>query len=247
MDLQNVLAVASKDFAVTRRRKSIMGYTIGLPFLLFVSFSLLMQNQIQTAAPSGALPTTIGIGFEALVYVFVILAATIPTTIAAYSIVGEKTEKSLEPLLATPMTDQEILFGKALAAFVPPVLATWAGALLYMVASNAALYDAFSVYYFPTWTSSITFFLLIPLAALTGVEVAVIVSSRVGDVRGASQVAGLMWLPFMALFVAGVTGAFPYTVFDLLAASGVLVVTDMLLFYASTSLFQREEILTKWR
>ena len=45
---------------------------------------------------------------------------------------GEKVEKSLEPLLATPTTDGEILLGKSIAAFIPPVVATWAGAAIYM-------------------------------------------------------------------------------------------------------------------
>lgn len=42
---------------------------------------------------------------------FMILPVTIPVTIAAYSIVGEKTTRSLEPLLATPITTTELLLG----------------------------------------------------------------------------------------------------------------------------------------
>ena len=56
--------------------------------------------------------------FDALVFIFIILAAIIPTVIGSYSIVGEKIEK-LETLLATPTTDSEILLGKTLAAFLP--------------------------------------------------------------------------------------------------------------------------------
>jgi hypothetical protein len=56
----------------------------------------------------------------------------LPVAIASYSLVGEKIERSLEPLLATPATDGEILLGKGIAAFVPPVAAIWAGAVVFM-------------------------------------------------------------------------------------------------------------------
>ena len=58
-------------------------------------------------------------------FMFMILPVAIPVTIAAYSIVGEKTTRSLEPLLATPITTVELLAGKALAAIIPAVAATW--------------------------------------------------------------------------------------------------------------------------
>ncbi|MCX6034730.1 MAG: ABC transporter permease subunit, partial [Chloroflexi bacterium] len=50
---------------------------------------------------------------------FMLVPVAIPVTIAAYSIVGEKTTRSLEPLLATPITTVELLIGKCLAAVIP--------------------------------------------------------------------------------------------------------------------------------
>lgn len=49
---------------------------------------------------------------------------TLPTIIASYSIVGEKNNKSLEPILASPTTDGELLLGKVLSAFVPSMTST---------------------------------------------------------------------------------------------------------------------------
>ncbi len=51
----------------------------------------------------------------------------------------------------------------------------------------------------------------------------------------------------MAIFVAAVEGSFPFTVLNLLAVSGVVLVVDVALFYVSRSTFSREEILTKWK
>jgi ABC-2 type transport system permease protein len=58
---------------------------------------------------------------------FVMGASLLPTGIASYSLVGEKVQKSLEPLLATPTTDEEILAGKAVAAFIPVIISNYIG------------------------------------------------------------------------------------------------------------------------
>ena len=89
--------------------------------------------------------------------------------------------------------------------------------------------------------------LLVPLAAVLSIEVGVIASSRVTDVRGANQIAGLMFIPFVAVFFAGAEGIFAFSVGNLLIFSGVVAVADIALFFLSTSTFKREEILTKWK
>src|SRR5574338_21963 len=62
---------------------------------------------------------------------FMMMPLFIPTAIVSYSIVGEKTTRSLEPLLATPITTSELLVGKGLAAVLPAVLATYAAFLVF--------------------------------------------------------------------------------------------------------------------
>ena len=179
---------------------------------------------------------------------FVVLAAVLPSTIAAYSIVGEKIEKTLEPLLATPTTDGEILLGKSIAAFLPPMLSTWAGASIFMAAADYILYNAgLGYYYFPNWNAGVILLILAPLAAIFSVEVGVIASSRVSDVRGANQIAGLMFIPFMAVFVAGVEGIITLSIDTLLVFSVGVLIVDLALYFVSTSTFRREEILTKWK
>ena len=89
--------------------------------------------------------------------------------------------------------------------------------------------------------------LLAPLAAIMSIELAVIVSSRVSDVRGANQIGSLMFIPFMGVFLAGVEGIFPFTDYNLLIFSGIVLIVDVVLFFVSASTFNREEILTKWK
>jgi ABC-type Na+ efflux pump permease subunit len=241
MSLGISFKVAGKELKVIRRKKSILAYIIILPLLLSVGFSVLVQNTVASSSEYS-------LGLESLTYFFVVLAAILPASIAAYSIVGEKIEKSLEPLLATPTTDGEILLGKSIAAFVPPILATWAGASIFMAASDyILLHSGFSYYYFPNWNSGVMLLLLAPLAAIFSIELTVIVSSRVNDVRSANQIALLMFIPFMAFFLAGTEGILAFSIVNLLVFSGVVLIADVVLFFLSTSTFRREEILTKWK
>jgi len=247
MDLQNVLSVASKDFESYRRKKSIIAYTLGLPLVLSVVFSLVVQRDIAPSVQSGAGIDSLNLGLESLTYFFVVFAAVLPTSIAAYSIVGEKVEKSLEPMLATPLSDNEILLGKTIASLVPPVLTTWLGASIFMVASDYLLRGVISYYYFPNLNAGLMLFVLAPLAALFGVEVAVIASSRISDVRGANQLGGLVWIPFMVIFILAVEGNFQFSVVNLSLTSGTLGAIELILYFVTTSTFRRERILTRWK
>ncbi len=127
----------------------------------------------------------LGNRIDAFRFWFVIAAATVPTAIATYCIVGEKVEKSLEPLLSTPTTDREILLGKSLAAFVPVISAIWVGSVLYMTLTDGLTRAEFSPPYFPNVQIAILLLALTPLACLFTIEVSVLVSVRVADVRSA--------------------------------------------------------------
>jgi ABC-2 type transport system permease protein len=210
--------IARKELRVISRKKSIMFYTVGLPLLIAVAFSFEINN-----LTANGIPGSLSLGAESIIYLFVILATVLPSTIAAYSIVGEKIEKTLEPLLATPTTDGEILLGKGIAAFIPPILSAWLGASIFMAATDYILLNAgLGYYYFPNWNASIMLLLLAPLASVLSIEVAVIASSRVSDVRGANQIAGLLFIPFVLVFAAGVQGLFTFSISNLLILSAVV-------------------------
>jgi ABC-type Na+ efflux pump permease subunit len=187
-------------------------------------------------------------GAESIIYLFVILATVLPSTIAAYSIVGEKIEKTLEPLLATPTTDGEILLGKGIAAFILPIASIWVAASIFMAATDYISRNAgLGYYYFPNWNAGVMLLLLAPLAGILSIEVAVIASSRVSDVRGANQIAGLMFIPFVVVFFLGTEGVFSFSVANLLIFSAVVLIIDVALYFLSRATFSREEILTKWK
>ena len=178
---------------------------------------------------------------------YMLMPLMIPVTIAAYSIVGEKSTRTLEPLLATPITTVELLAGKGLAAALPAVAATWLsfgvfalGARLLGVGPGllAKLVD-------PMWLIAI--FIVGPLLAVASVSFAVMISSRVNEPRVAEQLAGLVVLPLLALFFGQVSGLILLnSALVLWMALGLLVLDAGLLAFA-VQLFQRESILTRWK
>jgi ABC-type Na+ efflux pump permease subunit len=235
--------IARKELKVIARKRSIIFYTVGLPLLIAGVFSFVIRN-----LTASGIPGSLSLGAESIIYIFVILAAVLPSTIAAYSIVGEKIEKTLEPLLATPTTDSEILLGKDIAAFMTPIVSIWVGASIFMTATDFILKNAgLNYYYFPNWNAGVMLLLLAPLAAVLSIEVAVIASARVSDVRGASQIGSLMFIPFVVVFFFGTQGIFAFNIGNLLVFSAFLLIIDVALYFVSKSTFNREEILTKWK
>jgi ABC-2 type transport system permease protein len=178
---------------------------------------------------------------------FMIVPVAIPGTIAAYSIVGEKTTRSLEPLLATPITTTELLVGKCLAAVIPAILATYVAFGIFalgtwMIIANkvllAALLDA-------RWLIAI--FIVGPLLAVLAVTFSLMVSSRVNDPRVAEQISMVIILPVLAGFFGQIAGLFILNKQIISAIAIVMLALDALMVYLSTRVFQREQILTKWK
>lgn len=167
-------------------------------------------------------------------------------SIATYSIIGEKTTRSLEALLASPIRTDELLLAKSLAAALPPILITWlvflifAAIIFFMGGINVFVYTLDSA----AWG---LMGLIAPLVALLGLGLGVIVSSRANDPRTAQQIGGVVVLPIVALLVGQSTGIFLLGLPIVIIAAVVLFLIDLALLGIGVSLFNRESILTKWK
>jgi ABC-2 type transport system permease protein len=178
---------------------------------------------------------------------FMLVPVAIPVTIAAYSIVGEKTTRSLEPLLATPITTVELMVGKCLAAVIPAIIATYGAFGVFALGSwiivanktlLSALLDA-------RWLVAI--FIVGPLLAVMAVTFSLMVSSRVNDPRVAEQVSMVVILPVLAGFFGQVAGLFVLNAEIISIVALVMLILDVLLLFMTTRVFQREQILTRWK
>ncbi len=181
------------------------------------------------------------------ILLFMMVPIIVPMTVASYSIVGEKTTRTLEPLLATPVSTVEILIGKGLAGIIPAVLATWGGYLLYATGVYLMVQNPLVVskLFDPIWLTAI--FLVGPLLSVMGVSIAVMISSRVNDPRVAEQISGIFVLPVVFLFVGQTTGLILINEQFILWMALGLAILDVILFYFATQVFQRETILSRWK
>jgi len=104
--------------------------------------------------------------FNAALLYFLILPVMIPITLGVYSVVGEKEQGTLEPLLATPLSDLELFLGKSAVAVIPSVFLTWIVFGLFLLAASLMIPGGIpaGILSLP-WLFSI--FLLSPLLALT--------------------------------------------------------------------------------
>lgn len=178
---------------------------------------------------------------------FMMMPILIPTTIAAYSIVGEKTTRSLEPLLATPISTVELLAGKSLAAAIPGVLITYVAFGIFLLGTVfIKISPAVRLYLFsPTWV--VGALALGPLLAVIATMFAVYVSSRVSDPRVAEQVSGLVILPLMLVLGVVLAGILVINAWFMVAAVIVCAVGAYAMLHLGKAVFDRENILTKWK
>jgi ABC-type Na+ efflux pump permease subunit len=264
--VKKVWAIARKEWGEVFRRRLVLLSVSFMP-LIFSAIPLVMLYSIRGATDLSDLsdfsdllslaPQLCGdlsqlecgqfLLLQQFMVLFLLLPAIIPVTIASYSIVGEKTTHTLEPLLATPITTAQLLTGKAIAAAVPAVVATlfgygiFAGGTAILATSPAVARQLFS----PLWLLGI--FGVGPLLSIAGVSMAVMISSRVNDPRVAEQVSALVLLPVLAVFMGQIFSAVVLNMRFMLVIALVLVVVDVALLFFATQLFQRETILTRWK
>jgi len=231
--------LVTKEWEELFKIKMVLLSALFLPLLMGgIAGFMVWQGQVLPAEAQAAL-------FNMALMYFLILPVMIPVTLAVYSIVGEKEQGTLEPLLATPLTDWEIFVGKALVAALPAVGLTWGVFLLFLVAAHVMLGGIPAGVLSAPWLLAI--FVLSPLLALFGVLVTMLVSSRTSDPRAAYQLAGLAVVPSLVPLIVYSVRLTAVNLFLVILQGGILVALNAGFLYLAVKLFRREEILTRWK
>ncbi len=237
--MRRIRAIVRREWEEAVRIKMVIFNISFLPLFMtaFASY-LVWQGRNFPPQAQGALLNT------ALIY-FLILPEVIPLSIAAYSIVGEKEQGTLEPLLATPIRDWELFLGKALAPMVPGIVISWASFGLFLVATDVILGRVPGQVLSLPWLLSI--FALTPFLALFAVLVTMIVSSRTSDTRAAYQFSSLAAIPALIPLIVYTVKLANVDLMFVGIEGGALMAADALAFAVALKLFGREEIITRWR
>jgi ABC-2 type transport system permease protein len=226
-----------------------------LPLVLLLMVTVLLVSSIKGAnlpasasdpRLAGMTPLQVQQVFIGLQFRMILLfqSLVIPAIIASYSIVGEKNNRTLEPLLAAPVRTWQLLLAKALAALLPAVAVTWISSLIFTgEIAGLAGPAVFGVVVTPGWLVAV--FLTVPVIVMLPIALAVMISARVNDPRSASQFASLLFvLLLVGVELSGTTLVLsvPFT----LTLTAIAAVIGVLLLWAATRVFQREVILTRW-
>ena len=242
MRLSKALLITAKDVKIFRKKPVIIYSLVAFEVLVAIVMPVIL-HRVSSRGPGLRLPDLI----NAFSFWFVIGAAVLPVGIASYSLVGEKLQRSLEPLLAAPLSDAEVLVGKALAALLPTFAATYVGAVIFMALVDAFTQGTLHYRVYPNATIAVILLVLAPLVSLFSVGVNVLISSRTTDVRTAQQVGAVIpALPLGAIYVLTEIGVISLSVPTLWVIAAALAVLDVVTIYATLRTFRRDQILTAW-
>ena len=239
LDGGRLAAVARKEMREYRRTPFIIGAMLVLPVIFMI-------NPVITifaigATVKGALAAK---GTGATFLVLLIVPAVIPATIAAYSVVGERDQGTLEPLLTTPVQRGEILLGKALVAVVPSVGIAY---LLFALVVILAHFFAANPTVATTLTESshiLAQALFAPLLAVWSIGVGTAISARSSDVRVAQQLGTLASLPPLAVTALVSFQIVPVGVWTAVGFGLGLLVIDIAMWRGVVATFDRERLIT---
>jgi ABC-2 type transport system permease protein len=232
-------AVLHKEFREYRRSPFII-VTMGLAPLIFLVEPLITIFRIGPSVTADKVDTAVSGTF----LVLLIAPALLPAVIAAYSVVGEREQGTLEPLLTTPLRREELLLGKALGVVVPAVgLAYVVFAVIqicaHLFASNPAVVSALGEG--PHIVAEILF---APLLASWSICVGIGISTRASDVRVAQQLGTLSSLPPLAVVALVSFNVFTPSVTLAVVFAVILLAADVILFRVVVALFDRERLIT---
>lgn len=229
-----------KEFREYRRNKLIVFTMAGVP-IVFLTLIAIGTFGLPDDAPPGLIRTAVG---QTLLF-FLLIPVILPTTVAAYSIIGEREQGTLEPVLTTPATDRELLTGKALAAVLPSVALAWALFVLYLIGAVAVAPQAVvdRVLSADQLVAQLT---MAPALAGFAIVVSILISLRSSDIRVAQQLSGLASFPILGLVALASFDVLTPSVPLYLAGAALIGALDVAGWLLAIRLFDRERLLTRY-
>ncbi|MBI2937003.1 MAG: ABC transporter permease subunit [Thaumarchaeota archaeon] len=272
MKMENVILVFMKDWREIRRNWQIILPVVTIPIVFSVflplvtllipylagtsmsatqGFESLINNlpsqvQLEMAEMTEQQRTIYMIALYFFAPFFLIIPLMASSVLASDSFAGEKERKTIEALLATPISDSELFLGKTMVSFVPAMAVTTLAFALYSVIVNAISFSVFGGrMLLPNLVWLLLIFGVAPTIALAGIGLTVIISARVKGAREAQQISALLLIPIFILLFGQASGAVVLGPLVVMALIGLFVVIDALVIYLGVRLFHREEILSR--
>ena len=232
-------AVLRKELREYRRSPFIVG-TMAIFPLVFLVEPLITIFRIGPSVGASAVDKAVGSTFLLLL----IAPALLPAVIAAYSVVGEREQGTLEPLLTTPLRREELLLGKAIGVVVPAVGIAYVLFAVIEICARLFASNTEVVAALGQGPHILAEILFAPLLAGWSIWVGIGISARASDVRVAQQLGTLSSIPPLAVVALVSFNVFTPSVTLAVVFALVLLVADVILFRIVAALFDRERLIT---
>ncbi len=270
MRIEKALLVFRKDWMEVKRNWQILLPMLFIPLLFSIVLPTLLiilpggsepsstneMNSLIRALPPHIQRKFIGMSEREIVFYitvayffapfFLIIPVMVSSVIASDSFAGEKERKTIEALLATPLSDSELFLGKVLVSFIPSMAVTISSFIIYSTLINIYSIIALSGrLLLPNLTWLMLILGVAPALAFTSIGLTVLISTRVKGTREAQQISALLIIPIMILLFLqsfGVLVFEPTLVAILILVFGAVA---FIIFKSGVRLFKREDILLK--
>jgi ABC-type Na+ efflux pump permease subunit len=233
-----VRAILVKELRDYRRNRFVIGTMAILP-LLFIALPIVQLLTVPASDVSSKLDARVGLS---LLYLLLI-PATVPSTLSAYSVVGEREQGTLEPILITPIRREEFLVGKALAVAAPTLAIAYAIFGIFLAAAALFAHPGISAAVF-AGSHLLVQLLFTPLLAGWSIWVGIAISARSSDIRVAQQLSVFASLPPLAIVALMQFKVITPSTGIALGLAAILLIVDGLGWRAVAAMFDRERLLT---
>jgi ABC-type transport system involved in multi-copper enzyme maturation permease subunit len=233
---RRVGAIFKKEIRDYRHNRFIVMTMAMLP-LIFITLPVIEVITINAAASSSKLGTRIGL---ALLYMLLI-PAFLPSALAGYSVVGEREQGTLEPVLITPISSTEFLLGKALAVLLPTLAISYFMYGTFLGVAELFAHPAVSAAVFER-SHVLTQLLFTPLLAGWSIWVGIAISTRASDVRVSQQLGMMASLPPLAIVALMTENVITPSVGLALGLAAALLIIEGLAWRVVASMFDRERL-----
>jgi ABC-2 type transport system permease protein len=238
MKAYRIAAVVRKETRDYRRNRLVVTTMAVLPVIFLIS-PMITLLRIPGSATGSVAERAVGVTSLLLL----VVPLVVPSVVTAYSVVGEREQGTLEPFLTTPIRADELLLGKAVAAFVPSVALAYAlyGIVLGSVSLGAAHVVEVTLLKTPQVLAQVLF---TPLLAAWAIWVGIAMSVRASDVRVAQQLATLASLPALGFVSLISFQVITPSVGLAVGLALVVLVVDVLAWRLVSHLFDSERLTT---
>jgi ABC-type Na+ efflux pump permease subunit len=239
LDGTRIRAVVRKELRDYRRKRSIVVTMFVLPVLFLVQ--PVVSIFLSPTSESGS---ALDHSFVLPLLYLLLIPVVMPSTLAAYTVVGEREQGTLEPLLTTPLRRQELIFGKAAAVLIPSVTLAYGVFGLFLAAVALFAHPVIASAVFHDGPVLLALFLFAPLVAGWAIVVCMAISVRASEVRVAQQLGTLASFPIVGVVLLLALGTIHPTFAVALEFAAGLLLLDSVALRIVSSMFDRERLVT---